>query len=74
MMKEGRTFLKRSLALVLTAVLLLSNLSGLSMLVDAADEVEKESLTIGQIVADNYDLDDAEKAILESDGYKYASD
>lgn len=68
MMKEGRTFLKRSLALVLTAVLLLSNLSGLSMLVDAADESKPESQTIGQIVANNYKLTDEEKAILAS-GY-----
>lgn len=67
-MKEGRTFMKRSLALILSAVLLLSNLSGLSMLVDAADESQEMSVTVGQIVADNYNLTDAEKAILAS-GY-----
>lgn len=66
-MKEGNKFLKRCLALVLTAVLLLSNLSGLSTLVDAADEVET-STTVGQIVANNYNLTEAEKAILAS-GY-----
>lgn len=67
-MKEGKTFMKRSLALILSAVLLLSNLSGLSMLVDAADESQEMSVTVGQIVADNYNLTDAEKAILAS-GY-----
>ncbi len=66
MMKE-KTFMKRSLALILSAVLLLSNLSGLSMLVDAADE-NKTEVTVGQIVADNYALTEAEKAILAS-GY-----
>ncbi len=64
MMKEN-TFMKRSLALILSAVLLLSNLSGLSILVNAADD-NSVTTTVGQIVADNYALTEAEKAILAS--------
>lgn len=67
-MKDGKTFMKRFLALALVAGLLLSNLSGLSMLAVAADDSGKTSTTIAQIVADNYDLTKAEVELLKS-GY-----
>jgi len=56
---------KRLLALVMAAVLIASNFSGLTSLVSAAEE-HSVTTSVGHIVADNYALTDAEKALLES--------
>ena len=63
-MKHSSHFMKRSLALLMVAVMVLSNLSGLVLPARAAGDSEK--LTYGEIVAGNYDLTAAEKALLES--------
>ena len=63
-MKQETRFMKRSLALLLVAVMVLSNLSGLTLPARAAGD--SEELTYGEIVAGNYDLTAAEKALLES--------
>ena len=59
--------MKRSLALLLVAIMVVSNLSGLTL---PARAVENDSVevSVGEIVAGNYDLTEAEKALLES-GY-----
>lgn len=74
-MKKEKNFLKRGLSWLLVAVLLASNFSGLTLPVGAAHE-HPTTVTIGQIVADNYNLSDAEKELLESgflvsDSYTY---
>ena len=63
-MKQETRFMKRSLALLLVVVMVLSNLSGLTLPARAAGS--SEALSYGEIVANNYDLTDAEKALLES--------
>ncbi len=64
---KGKVFWKRSLALVLAAALLLSNMNGLAVLTDAADNATTTK-TLAELIAENYTLSDAEEAILNS-GY-----
>lgn len=64
MMKPRTSFLTRCLALALALVLTISNVTpGLAVKASAA-----EPTTAGAVIAANYDLTDAEKALLES-GY-----
>lgn len=66
-MKQSSSFLKRCLALALAVVLLVSSANlGLALKALAADD--SESITVGEVVANNYDLSDAEEALLKS-GY-----
>ena len=64
-MNHGISFPKRCLALLLAAILIATNFNGLANLVSAAED---HSVTVskGEIVAGNYDLTAAEKALLES--------
>ena len=65
-MQQGTSFLKRFIALALTLVLLLSNANlGVALQAFAATPAEK---TVGQLMAENYDLTEAERHLLE-DGY-----
>ena len=65
-MRDYSKLFKRVQAWVLTVAMILPVLSGALILpASAADEALK-SLTDGEIVADNYDLTDAEKALLSS--------
>ena len=66
-MKHGNVSLKRYLAMILAVALVATNLSGLTLPVGAAEENEV-TVSIGELVADNYDLTDAEKELLKS-GY-----
>jgi hypothetical protein len=68
-MKKYSKLFKRVQAFILVAAMLLSmsNL-GLFLNVSAADSGSTESKTDGSIVADNYELTEAEKALLKS-GY-----
>ena len=62
MMKPRTSFLTRCLALALALVLTISNVTpGLAVKASAA-----EPTTAGAVIAANYDLTDAEKALLES--------
>ena len=63
-MTNFSSYAKRCLSFVLVLGMLLSNMTGLTLLVSAATE---ESFTYGEIVANNYDaLTDAEKELLTS--------
>ena len=62
-MKAFSKHAKRLLALALVFVLLMSNMSGLSLTASAAYDASK---TIASVVAENYDLSEAEKALLNS--------
>lgn len=65
-MKQSKSFLTRCLALALALVLLASSANlGAALQVFAA-EGDKTSVTIAELVADNYELTDAEKALLKS--------
>lgn len=65
-MKHGTSFMKRCLAAALALVMIIScaNLG----LVQQALAADKTSVSIAQIIADNYDLSEAEKELLKS-GY-----
>ena len=63
-MKHNVTFLKRCLALVLALVLVLSS-SNLGFALRAF-AVEGETVSVGEVVANNYDLTAAEKNLLSS--------
>ena len=65
-MKHGTSFMKRCLAAALALVMIIScaNLG----LVQQALAADKTSASIAQIIADNYDLSEAEKELLKS-GY-----
>lgn len=66
MMKHNTTFLKRCLALALALVLVVSG-SNLGWALRAfAVEGDDVSVNVGTVVAGNYDLTDAEKALLSS--------
>lgn len=65
-MKQGKSFLTRLLALALALAMVLSN-ANLGLALTAFAEGENK-VTAGELVADNYELTDAEKAILKS-GY-----
>lgn len=68
-MKVRTSFLKRCLALALALVLLVSGTNmGVALQAFAADNAAETTVQIGKIVADSYDLTDAEKALLSS-GY-----
>lgn len=65
-MKQSKSFLTRLLALALALVLVVSNANlglALTAFAEGANKV-----TAGELVADNYELTDAEKALLKS-GY-----
>ena len=64
-MKQRTGFMKRSLALLLVAIMVVSNLSGLTLPVRAAEN-NGTTVSKGEIVAGNYDLTAAEKALLSS--------
>ena len=66
-MKHGNVSLKRYLAMILVVVMVATNLSGLTLPVGAAGD-EEITVSIGELVAENYDLTDAEKELLKS-GY-----
>ena len=76
-MKTRTSFLKRCLACLLALLMINSVASnGIASLVSAVDE-DKISTDAGKLVADNYELTDAEKAFLSSglligDRYDYA--
>ncbi len=61
MMKHSK-MAKKSLSALLALVMLLSCFSGITLSASAAGE----SITVGELVANNYDLTDAEKALLSS--------
>ena len=65
-MKHGTSFMKRCLAAAVALVMIIScaNLG----LVQQALAADKTSVSIAQIIADNYDLSEAEKELLKS-GY-----
>ena len=68
-MKVRTSILKRCLALALALVLLVSGTNmGVALQAFAADNAAETTVQIGKIVADSYDLTDAEKALLSS-GY-----
>lgn len=64
-MKQSKSFLTRSLSLALALVLLLTSANlGTALRVFAAES--DKTVTVGQLVADNYELTDAEKTLLTS--------
>ncbi|MBR3935852.1 MAG: hypothetical protein IKJ57_04825, partial [Oscillospiraceae bacterium] len=65
MMKTKTSILSRCMALLLALVLSFANVPGLVLTAFAAVE---ESILIGEVVANNYNFSDAEKALLKS-GY-----
>ena len=64
-MNHGMKFSKRCLALLMAAILIATNFSGLAPTARAAED-HSVTVSVGQIVANNYTLTDAEKALLES--------
>lgn len=71
MMQQGTSFLKRFIALVLTLVLLLSNANmGVALQAFAAESATK---TVGQVMAENYELTETEAHLLEH-GYIVGSE
>lgn len=70
-MQQGTSFLKRFIALVLTLVLLLSNANmGVALQAFAAESATK---TVGQVMAENYELTETEAHLLEH-GYIVGSE
>lgn len=64
-MKQSKSFLTRCLALALALVLLASSANlGVALKVFAAES--DKTVTVAELVADNYELTDAEKALLKS--------
>ena len=64
-MNQGTRFTKRCLALLMAAILVASNFSGLAQFVRAEGN-DSTTVSIGEIVANNYDLTEAEKNLLSS--------
>ena len=64
-MNQGTRFAKRCLALLMAAILVATNFSGLAQFVRAEGN-DGTSISIGEIVANNYDLTTAEKNLLSS--------
>ena len=65
-MKVKTTFLTRCLSWVLVLMLLVSSANLGTILHAHADESEYPSKSFGELVAENYELTDAEKALLKS--------
>ncbi len=64
-MKHRISIPKRFLALLMAAILLASNFSGLTSTVSAVESHEA-TISLGQVIANHYDLTDAEEALLKS--------
>jgi len=64
-MNQGTSFPKRCLAILMAAILIASNFSGLAQLVHAEGN-DGTKVSVGEIVAGNYDLTDAEKELIKS--------